>query len=208
MKVRSVMSGDPPQGYPITPSAHLPISHPHHLTEPPVHGGNHWTAHPSSGKRSTPVSPQTEPAADLPCLPLEQQDTVDPWEENWIDNAAGDTGVSNSTTGVWIGLTASILAQICKKGQLQHAPFPHQHTAHAAGWSGNRAGIFAAIPESSSTKGATFQKYTSLCFWQYCLSEEGGNMDQKPYSPTLQMEHEQACVHAEGENILAWCKAC
>lgn len=39
--------------------------------------------------------------------------------------------------------------------------------------------------------------------WQHCLSEEGGNMEQKPYSATLQMEHEQACVHAGDENTLA-----
>lgn len=48
-----------------------------------------------------------------------------------------------------------------------------------------------------------FKKYRSFCLWQYCLSEESGNMHQKPYSPTLQMEHEQAYVHAGGENILA-----
>lgn len=44
----------------------------------------------------------------------------------------------------------------------QHALFPHKYAAHAAGWSGNRAGIFAAIPASSNTKGATFQKVQVL----------------------------------------------
>lgn len=92
MKVRSVMSGDLPPGLSLTPSAHLPISHPHHLTELSVDGGNHWPACPSSGKRPTPVPPQTESAADPPCLPLEQQDTEDPREANWTDSAADYRG--------------------------------------------------------------------------------------------------------------------
>lgn len=207
-EARSVMPGDLPQGYPITPSAHLPIYHPHHLTEPSVDGGNHWTAHPSSGKRLTPVSPQTEPAADLLCLPPEQQDTVDPWEENWIDSAAGVTGVSNSTTGVWISLTASILAQIFKEGHSSMHYF-HMNTLHMQqGGLERELDFLQLFLQAQIQKVPPFKKYRSFWFWQYCLSEEGGNMDQKPYSPTLQMEHEQACVHAGGENTLGWCKAC
>lgn len=58
----------------------------------------------------------------------------------------------------WVQFNSKHLGTDFQSRQLQHALFPNKYTAHAAGWSGNRARIFEAIPASSNTKGATFQK--------------------------------------------------
>lgn len=78
----------------------------------------------------------------------------------------------------------------------------HTYTLHMQQGGLERELEFLQLFQQAQTQKVTpFKKYRS--FWQCCLSEEGGSMDQKRFNPTLQMEHEQACVHAGDENTLA-----